>query len=201
VTQALWLVRHAATARTGSRWTGWRSDPPLTAEGRRAASDLATRLGERLPSGAVVVSSPALRAIETARPIAARLGCEIELDDDLREVDVGDFDGLTFDEASGVYPDLGQRLLEADREIDWPGGERAEDLRARVRAALRRVDRRPSDVPLVLVSHGGVIGELLAGARGADAQQDRWLPAAAAVVLERDEGGWQVVDRIEPIRA
>jgi broad specificity phosphatase PhoE len=148
-----------------------------------------------------VVSCPSLGAVDTARPIAALLGCEITIDDDLREVDVGDFDGLTFDEASGVYPDLGQRLLEADREIDWPGGERAEDLRARVRAALRRVDRRPSHVPVVLVSHGGVIGELLAGAHGAADQEERWLPAASAVVLERDEGGWRVLDRIEPIGA
>jgi broad specificity phosphatase PhoE len=201
VTQTLWLVRHAATERTGNRWTGWRSDPPLTAEGSRAADDLAGRLAERLPGGAVVVSSPSLRAVETARAIAARLGCAIAMDDDLREVDVGDLDGLTFDQASGVYPDLGQWLLAADREIDWPGGERAEDLRARVRAALRRVDLRPADLPVVLVSHGGVIGELLAGARGADEQADRWLPAAAAVVLERDDGGWHVLDRIEPIRA
>ncbi|HEX5015632.1 MAG TPA: histidine phosphatase family protein [Candidatus Limnocylindrales bacterium] len=193
--QTLWLARHASTAMTGNRWAGSRSDPPLTDEGRTAAADLAARLFGRLPAGTIVVSSPSRRAVETAEPIAAALRVDVEIDDDLREVDVGELEGRTFDEGAALFPELAQRLLAAEREIDWPGGERAADLRARSAAALGRLEGRSAD-EAVVVSHGGVIGELIVTLAGPDALEDRWIAAGSAVSLERSGDGWRVAERV-----
>src|SRR4029079_5019909 len=91
----------------------------------------------RVKRGTPVLSSPSRRAVETATPIAAGLGVDVEQDADLREVDVGELDGRTFDETAAAFPDLARRVLAAARDIDWPGGEHAADLRVRADAAWR----------------------------------------------------------------
>jgi broad specificity phosphatase PhoE len=199
VTHPIWLVRHASTAWTGNRWTGARSDPELSDDGRAAADQLAEVLAVRLPARTPVLASPSRRAIETARPIAAALGVDVETDDGLREVDVGELDGRTFDETSVAYPELARQVLAADREIDWPGGERAADLAARAADAWQRALARSGDGSIVLVTHGGVIGEIVGRLVEPDPSEPRaWLPAAGAVALARDGESWTVVDRIVP---
>ena len=199
MTRSIWLVRHAATAWTGVRWTGARSDPPLSDEGRHVADGLAAQLSGRLAAGTPVVASPSRRAIETATPVAAALGVDVELDPDLREVDVGELDGRTFDETAAAYPELAKQVLAADREIDWPGGERAEDLRVRADTAWRRALERAGDGSIVLVTHGGIVGELIAGLVEADPAEPRsWLAAGAAIALKRRGHAWLVAERIVP---
>jgi broad specificity phosphatase PhoE len=199
VTASIWLVRHAATAWTGVRWTGARSDPPLSDEGLHVADELAARLLDHLAAGTPVVASPSRRAIETATPIAARLGVDVELDADLREVDVGELDGRTFDETAAAYPELAKQVLAADREIDWPGGERAADLAVRAERAWRRALERVAGGSIVLVTHGGVVGELVGSLVGTDPGEPRsWLPAGAALGLAEDGETWAIVDRLVP---
>jgi broad specificity phosphatase PhoE len=202
MTRSIWLVRHAATAWTGVRWTGARSDPPLSDEGRHIADELAEKLAARVAAGTQVVASSSRRAIETATPIADRLGVEVELDADLREVDVGELDGRTFDDTAAAYPELARQVLAADREIDWPGGERAADLRVRADAAWRRALERAADGSIVLVTHGGVVGELLARHVESDPAEPRsWLAAGAAIALEPRGDTWVLAERIVPIGA
>jgi broad specificity phosphatase PhoE len=202
MTRRIWLVRHASTAWTGVRWTGARSDPELSDEGHAAAERLAVALAERLAAGTPVVASPSLRAIETARPIAAQLGVDVELDEDLREVDVGELDGRTFDETAAAYPDLARQVLAADRAIDWPGGERAADLAVRAERAWRSALERAAKGSIVLVTHGGVVGELVGSLVEADpGEPQSWLPAGGALGLALDGETWAIVDRVIPDRA
>lgn len=72
---ALLLVRHADAGDPG-RWQGADADRPLSRRGRRRAEELARELGA-LPI-ARVLSSPALRCLETVRPLAAAAGVEVE---------------------------------------------------------------------------------------------------------------------------
>jgi probable phosphoglycerate mutase len=187
-----WLVRHASTAWTGSRWLGNR-DLPLTAVGRAEASAAADRLAAVVPSGTGVVSSPARRALETAAPIAERLRVRVRVDPDLREVDVGRAEGLTWDEVRRDLPDLAAALVEA-RPLDWPGGESAAALRSRVGNAWARIAAR-REPAVVVVGHAGVIAAILASLLpGSD---PTWLGPAAAVRLQQTFGAWQV-DPVEP---
>jgi broad specificity phosphatase PhoE len=181
-----WLVRHASTAWTGSRWLGNR-DLPLTAAGRSEAAAAADRLATVVPPGTAVVSSPAKRAVETAGAIAERLGVPTRVDPDLREVDVGSAEGLTWDEVQDELPGLADALI-AGRRVDWPAGESADAVRSRLGRAWARVAARND--PVVVVTHAGVIagiiGDLVPGTTPA------WIGPAAAVCVRRASGVWQI---------
>jgi len=150
------LIRHAATAWSGHRYLG-RKDMPLSAEGREAAGKMAEGLATTVPAGVRIVASPSSRARETAEIIAAALGSPVAVETDPRwaEVDVGDAQGLTFEEVEARFPSLARQLAAAEAEIDWPGGETAAALDARVEAAWDAVvtARRPT----IVVSHAGSI--------------------------------------------
>lgn len=78
----LHLVRHADAGDRGA-WTGPEDERPLSARGRRRAEELVVELGgaERLR----VLSSPALRCIETVEPLADAAGVAVEVHPALAE--------------------------------------------------------------------------------------------------------------------
>ncbi len=149
----LLLVRHAATPWSGRRYCG-RSDPRLSEAGEAAAARLAAELGSSLPRGIRIISSPRLRARQTAEAIAsAASGATLEIGQRWSETDFGIAEGLTYEELTGAAPDIAARLAGGDVLIDWPGGESAASLAARVEAAWRDLTRQ--GWPALVVSHGG----------------------------------------------
>jgi broad specificity phosphatase PhoE len=157
------LVRHATTAWSGRRYCG-RSDPPLTAAGRAEAVALARRLAPTLDPATRLVSSPARRATATAAAIAAALGgIEIQLDSRWLETDFGDVEGLGFDEVAARHPELAAAILDGTTAIDWPAGETAAALTARVASAWHEL--ADAARPAVVVTHGGPILHALRLAR------------------------------------
>jgi phosphohistidine phosphatase len=81
-TVELYLVRHAH-AGDPSRWSGDDSQRPLSAKGRMQADRLARHLAALQVPIDTIVSSPKVRARETAQPIADALGLQVRLDDRL----------------------------------------------------------------------------------------------------------------------
>jgi broad specificity phosphatase PhoE len=147
------LVRHAETEWSGRRYCG-RTDLPLTATGEAAAErlgrDLATSLGPPLR----IITSPLLRARQTAAAIASATASDgFVVDDRWAETDFGRAEGLTYDDLKAVLPELAARLVNRDATVDWPGGETAAALRARIEAAWSDLIALPGSV--VVVSHGG----------------------------------------------
>jgi broad specificity phosphatase PhoE len=188
----IWLVRHAATPWTGVRWCG-RSDPELTPAGMADATRLGETLSAALPAGAVVVSSPATRAIATARAIAsARMatGTPVVVDPDLSEIDFGEVDGLTFVALEEHYPILARRLLAGETAIDWPGGESADQVRRRAARAWATLVATPS--PTVVVTHGGLIATILRQLVGVDETTVIHPAPATALRLDAIAGSWRV---------
>ena len=178
----LYLVRHARTRWSGVRYCG-RTDLPLCDEGLAEARAAAAWLGARGGRPSRIVSSPRARAMESARLVAAPWERAVETDARLREADFGDAEGLTFAELERGWPDLARRLAVDDLDIDWPHGERARDLSARVAEFWReRTESDTSEEDLVVVTHGGPARHLmtLAGAASPAA-----LVPAEIVVLER----------------
>ena len=155
----IWLVRHAPTAWTGRRWCG-RADPPLTDHGRCLATSLAARLASELPPETIVRSSPALRAVGTAEPIAARAGASLEIEPDLVEVDVGRAEGWTWEELEAREPATAAAILTG--RVDWPGGEPATHLAGRAATVAERISRTARTRSIVIVSHGWFLSELAA---------------------------------------
>jgi broad specificity phosphatase PhoE len=160
------LVRHAATRWSGRRYCG-RTDLPLSAAGLAAARRLALELASAVPPGSLVVSSPLRRARQTAELLVDRLAsASLRLDERWSETDFGVAEGLTWDELRAFAPQVAMRLLAGEVGVDWPGGERAGALAARVRAAFD--DVVASGTPTIVVSHGGPLRIAIALAGGGD---------------------------------
>jgi broad specificity phosphatase PhoE/ribonuclease HI len=163
VTTLTHLLRHGSTEHTPERRYSGRNDLPLSRTGRAeasAAADRAAGLGVE-----VVVASPIRRTRETAEIVAGALGLPVELDDDLVELDFGDLEGLTFDEAVAKHP-LATRRFATDVTVRPPGGESIADVSARVARARRRLLDRHAGRTVLVVSHVTPIKLFLAAGLG-----------------------------------
>jgi broad specificity phosphatase PhoE len=154
------LVRHGETDWNRERRFQGHADTLLNDAGRAQAADLADSLtSERLD---VVYTSPLRRACETAAIIAARLRLDVRPLDALREIHVGDWEGLTIEEVRRRYPESAS----ADWHSGWPGGETYEELSARVLPALVSLAREHPNERILAVTHAGPVRAALAAAMG-----------------------------------
>jgi broad specificity phosphatase PhoE len=155
------LIRHGETVwnRTG-RWQG-HAPTPISDEGRQQAALLAEYLAQRGEPVAAIYSSDSPRCRETAAIVAGRLGKPLSLDKRLREIDLGEWQGLTSDEIRAWD---GERFAAAQLDpynISRPGGENLSQVAERALQVIREaVERHPGEYCLV-VSHGGTIRSVL----------------------------------------
>jgi probable phosphoglycerate mutase len=175
------LVRHGETEWSlDGRHTG-RTDLPLLPEGVEQARALRPVLSTR--TFAVVLTSPLLRARETAQ--LAGLGAGAVVDPDLAEWDYGAYEGITTNQIREERP--GWELF----TDGVPDGESVEDVAARVDRVIARVRATPGDVACVAHSH--VLRVLAARWIGLDPGVGRSLVLDPAAVSEL---GW---DREHPV--
>ena len=153
------LVRHGETAwNADGRWQG-QAHVPLNDVGRRQAALLAAHFAAAGQTYARVVTSDSIRARDTAAPIAQALGIPVGPDVRLREIHVGEWQGLTAAEVRSWDP---ERYLEVEHD-PWrtrrPGGESGADVGARAVACLEA--HAAAGAHVIVVSHGGTIRNLL----------------------------------------
>lgn len=155
----LLLLRHGqSTWNASRRWQG-QADPPLSPAGEAQAREAAANLaGAGLSS---VWTSDLVRARRSAEIIAAALGLgQVRVDADLREVDVGDWCGLTRPEIEARWPGM-LADWSADRVPSPPNGETRAALAARGREAVVRVAAATAPgARALVVTHGGLIRTL-----------------------------------------
>jgi broad specificity phosphatase PhoE/ribonuclease HI len=159
VTTVTHLLRHGRTEHTPERRYSGRNDLPLSATGRAEAEAAAVRAKELGID--VVVASPLRRTRETAEVVGAVLGLPVQYDDDLVELDFGDFEGLTAEEARQKHP-LAARRFADDITVAAPGGESVADVSDRVARARARILRGHAGRTVLVVAHVTPIKLLLA---------------------------------------
>jgi broad specificity phosphatase PhoE len=134
------LTRHGQAA-PGDLMLGGQLDMPLTPDGRKEAEALGRRLaGVRVDR---IVASPMARAMETAQAIAT--GRPVEVDERLRELDYGRWEGLTAAEIEVRDPELRARWEHDPAATHSPGGESGDDVAARALNFL--VDLLATELP------------------------------------------------------
>jgi probable phosphoglycerate mutase len=176
----VWLVRHGETADNSKRIFQGQRGSGLNRLGRAQAERIAARLEAGPAKIKAIVSSDLERAAETAGIVAAPLRVRVELDPDLRELDLGTWSGKSYDEVRRLYPEDFQTWL-SGRDIRRGGGETYGELAVRVDRAIRRAAERHSPTaaaPIVIVSHGGAIKSWVAKNLGL--QSDGWRALAGA---------------------
>jgi len=152
----LFLIRHGRSVWNATGRIQGCADPPLDGVGREQARQLA----ERLRQGTLVAlyTSPLQRARETADIIGQVLGVEVVPDERLKEYDVGDITGLTWEQITEQYPDVTRRWAEASESLEIPGEEGNGPFRERVVTAFDEIVARHEEGPAGVVAHGGVLG-------------------------------------------
>lgn len=177
----LYLARHGQTEWNRDGRMQGRLGGPLTETGRAQAVDLAAAaraLGVRR-----LLTSPLPRAVETARVVAAALGVDPVMRDELVETDFGECSGLTEAQIADRFPGL-----RAERERDkwshrWPGGESYADMAERVRPLVEGGELRGADGTMV-VAHQS-LNRVLARALGPASRADVLAMAQPSTALLR----------------
>ena len=158
----LLAVRHGAIATSGVELPARDGREPLSPAGVEEAGALARLLADQ--DIAEVFSSPALRAIETARAVAGVHGLEPVIAGDLIEIDMGDWAGRSLEWARE------QPTWETFRtdpvRFAFPGGESFAALTERTGVLLDRICRAYADRTVVLVAHRGNVMAILAALKG-----------------------------------
>lgn len=149
------VLRHGEVAGPGHVFRG-RSDPPLTARGQ---AQMRTALaGRRFDA---VASSPLRRCREFAEVYASEQGIACRVLADMRELDFGDWEGLSGAEVAERAPAAYQCFRSRDDDAAAPGGERIGDFRHRVQAAWQDWLAGTTGGERLLITHAGVMRILL----------------------------------------
>jgi len=162
------LLRHGrSTSNTAGTLAGRSEGVDLDDKGREQAAGLIDRIGD-LPIRAVV-TSPLLRCRRTVEPLAEALCLEPLVEDQLAEVDYGEWTGRKIGEL--VSESLWRVVQAHPSAAVFPGGEGLAQVQARAVAAIREHDRRLArelggDALWVACTHGDVIKAVIADAYG-----------------------------------
>jgi len=188
------VVRHGRTAYNHEdRWQG-QLDVPLDDVGRHQAALMAPQVGSLDP--VAIVSSDLSRATETALAIAATTGVPVSEDKRLREINAGQWQGLTGPEVRARFPGETEQIRAGEDIRRGVDGETWSELGERVAAALGDfASGLPAHGVGVAVTHGAAaragIGVLL----GLPFEHWRVLGGlgnCAWAVLERQSFGWRL---------
>jgi probable phosphoglycerate mutase len=154
------LVRHGHVEGISAERFRGRAELPLTETGRREAEITAKRIAASWRPAAIY-TSPMGRCVETGAALGKAVGVAPSVMLRLNDIDYGDWQGLTRDEAYARWP------AEIDlwyAHPDWaaiPNGENLQQVLARAVSALRDIVRRHPDETVVLVAHDSVNRVLL----------------------------------------
>lgn len=162
------LIRHGESqpAREGVEFPLWRNhaDPPLDDRGHEEALRVADRLADQ-KLGAIYVT-PLQRTAQTAAPLAQKLGLKPRVEEDLREVHLGEWEGAAFRINVRRGHPIAQQVFTQGRWDVIPGAEPMDDLAERVRRGINRIAAAHGDQRVAAFVHGGIIGMAVSLATG-----------------------------------
>ena len=166
----LLLVRHGITEFNSTRRFAGYSDIELSTDGYRQVEKLRDRLaGEKIE---VVYTSDLKRALVTAEVITDGRELEVTTCPELREMNYGDAEGLTFAEISQHYPEVAERCVNFSLELEFPGGESFTGFMNRTIKFLDRLNDHTPSQTMLIVSHSGPLRVLVCHLLGID--PGRW---------------------------
>ncbi len=178
----IFFIRHAETALAGT-FCG-HSDPPLTARGHEQVATLIRNLGSQ--QFAKIYSSDLRRAQQTADLLATLSTSPVETRSALREIDFGDWDGLTWPEIEQRDRVYAQRWVADFPVLPAPGGEPYHLFKPRVLAEVSRILSLAGEQPFAVVTHAGALRVILEALFGRSGQRawDLTKPYCAAFLYQ-----------------
>lgn len=191
------MVRHAqSTANVRHALNTRMPGPPLTELGHQQAHALAEQLRDE-PVVAVYCSI-ATRAQQTASPVAALHGLEVQVIDGVHEIFVGDLEDRNDQDGLTAYAQVFYPWTLGMLDLAMPGGESGEQVRERYLGAVAQIrakhEQAHPDGTVVLVSHGGAMrlcAEILSDNVPPNLAEAGLIPNTGSIQLAaKDGGGW-----------
>ncbi len=199
----IFLLRHGETRWNREGRCQGSSDIELNETGQRQASEVAGHLsGRRIDA---VYASDLRRARETAEIVGGPHEVAVRIEPDLRELDHGAMEGLTFVDVRARFAELIEQWRTRPEAVELPGGERLVDVDRRVWSALNRiVEGHDEDHTLVVVSHSFPILSALCRISGTPLNQYRTFrlkPCELSHVSFTRSEGWAIREAVvDPLR-
>ncbi len=181
----LWLVRHGQTEFSRENRFCGSIDPPLSDVGQRMADSLGASHGEA--KWDAIYCSPSQRARQTVAPLAKRAKLEPALDDGLREISYGEWEGLKHEDVKSRFPDVYAYWSQDTASRATPGGETAFMVAARAAPVLERIRREHATGKVLVVSHKATLRILVCALLGMDVRLFRERIAQPVCALSRFE--------------
>lgn len=154
----VYIVRHGETDyNVEHRWQG-QLDVPLNKAGKRQAKALAQHLADI--SVDAIFSSDLKRTMDTIRPYVKQNNLTITPEKRLREIHLGDFQGLKRHEIRELYPQEAMRW-DNDDSFVIPNGESRQQVKRRILTFWQETTQRTDLEQIMMVSHGGSIRILM----------------------------------------
>ncbi|MFQ5682495.1 MAG: histidine phosphatase family protein [Candidatus Binatia bacterium] len=187
------LLRHGETDWNLQGRCQGAADLDLNRTGTQQAKDTAIYLSrEKIDA---VYSSDLKRALQTAGAISQLHNLAVNIEENFRELNHGDLEGLTFPDIRAAFPDLVEKWRDAPAELTIPGGERLIDVEHRTWDGMNRIieSHRPEET-VVIVSHRFPILAVLCRITDTPLNQRSFQldPCGVNYLTYSHEGGWKV---------
>ncbi|MFV9504413.1 MAG: histidine phosphatase family protein [Oscillochloridaceae bacterium umkhey_bin13] len=188
------LVRHGETPWNVTLQYQGQANIPLNERGREQARRAAARVAAYQP--VALYSSDLARAWQTAEVIGSVVRLQPQAMPELREIDVGQWEGHTPEELYRRFPEhMAEYRRDPARTVRL-GGESYAQLQTRALVALNQIQEQHAygDV-IVAVSHGGTIRALLCHVIGLDLGNfgRMWLDNGSLTELRLGRSGWRLL--------
>lgn len=155
------LIRHGETDwNVSGRWQG-QAAVPLNENGRQQAALLGEHLRPSAHEITAIFTSDSSRAVQTAELITTHIGQPIQLDHRLREIDLGEWQGMTNEEVEAWDIERVKYVRSDSFNIPRPGGESFSQVADRALAAIQEYVAQHPNGHILVVSHGGTIRSVL----------------------------------------
>jgi len=194
-TMQILLLRHGATDWNLQGRCQGSTDRDLSEVGIRQAEQVATLLSNEAIHA--IYSSNLRRARRTAELISRPHNLPVIIENDVRELDHGELEGLTFNEIKASYAEFLARWRNIPGEICVPGGERLADVAERAWNGLTEIVRRHQEADRILVvSHNFPILGIVCRVTGTHLNEYRTFhldPCSLTRLRYDANGDWQVI--------
>lgn len=186
----LYMIRHGQTPASRENLFSGSIDPPLTDVGQAMAVAFANAYAN-VPWTAFYCS-PMLRTRQTLAPLASRTAIEPVLEDGLREIHYGEWEGMNQDEVKARWPEAFAYWAADPASRGTPGGETAFHVAARAMAVVERIRTRHTEGHVLIVSHKATLRIIACALLGVDVRRYRdriAQPVASVTVFEMKKTG------------
>ena len=190
----IYLTRHGETEWNVEKRMQGQKNSPLTALGVEQAK----ALGAHLPGVelSAIYSSSSPRALQTAELIRGKRTLDIIPEDDLREINLGSWEGMFYYEIENLYPEQSCNFWKHPEKYIPLDGETYEALRKRVSNKIEEIAKKHQGKTILIVAHGMALKTLYTYFRYQSIRDITYSPhtkSACLCMVEKENGIWNVM--------